>query len=61
MAGFWRSKTAIPTILPAMNFEFLEIFDIKKCETFPKIKNQSLIMVKMEVFDILKSAKIDFT
>ena len=56
MVDFWRSKTAIFTILPAMNFEFLEIC---KCETFPKIKASK--MVKMEVFNILKSAKIDFT
>ena len=33
------SKTAILTIWPALNFEFLGIFDIFKCEMSLKIKN----------------------
>ena len=39
---FEAPKTAILTILGALNFEFLVIFDIFKYEIFPKMKIQSL-------------------
>ena len=39
---FEAPKTAIWTILAALNFEFLGTIDIFKCEIFPKIKIQRL-------------------
>ena len=50
---FEVSKTANLIIWSAMNFEFLDIFDI--------FKIQSLKIVKMAIFQPLKSAVIDFT
>ena len=50
---FEASKTANLIIWSAMNFEFLDIFDI--------FKIQSLKIVKMAIFQPLKSAVIDFT
>ena len=44
-----------------MNFEFLDIFDIFKCEIPKKSKLQVSKIVKMTIFDPLKSSKIDFT
>jgi len=49
------------TICASLNFQFLETFDILKWEIFQKIKIQSFKFVKTVVFDIKKSAKIDFT
>ena len=39
---FETPKTAILTIYAALNFEFLQIFAIFKCEFFLKVKIQSL-------------------
>ena len=48
-------------LLPVMNFEVLEIFDIFKSD-IPKIsKFKAFKMVKLAVFDLLKSSKIVFT
>ena len=58
LADFRGSKTAILTILAAMNFEY---FDIFKCEFSKKSKVKVYKMVKIVVFDYLKSATIDFT
>ena len=44
-----------------MNFEFLHIFDIFKFEIPKKSKFQVPKIVKIAVFDPLKSAKNDFT
>ena len=49
------------TILAALNFEFLDNFDIFKCEISKNQKFKAPKIVKMAVFDHLKSAKIDFT
>ena len=43
----------------AVNYKFLLTFDISNCEIFPKFK--AFKIVKRAVFDLLKSAKIDFT
>ena len=58
---FEASKTAILTVCAALNFEFLVIFDIIRCEFFPKIKIKASKTVKMVVFDLLKSVQIAFT
>ena len=58
LADFWWSKTAIWTILEALNFEFYENF------TNENVKNSNLRaakMVKMAVFECFKMTKIDFT
>ena len=55
-ADMSRSKTAILTILEALNFDFLENITLKVVKKFPKIQIQ-----KKGGFDLLKSAKIDFT
>ena len=58
------TKIAIFTTLVALNFEFLEIFDIFKLEIPQKSKVKPCKMVKMTVltvFPILNTAKIDFT
>ena len=39
---FEAPKSAILAVSAALNFEFLEYFDIFKCEIFPKVKVQSL-------------------
>ena len=39
---FEAQKTAILSIWAALSFEFLDTFDIFKCENFPKIKIQRL-------------------
>ena len=50
-------KTAILTIWPALNFEFLGIFDIFKCKIPKKSKFKASKIVKMADFDLQKSAK----
>jgi len=54
-------KIAIFTIWPALNFEFLHIFDIFKGEIPKKSKYKASKIVQMTVFDPQKSVKIDFT
>ena len=51
---------AILTILVALNFEFLEIFDIFKWEFPQKSKITASKMVKMAVFDLLHLVEIGF-
>ena len=58
---FEAPKPAILTILPAVNFEFQKIFDILKCETPKRQNSKPQKLLKMAVFDLLKSAIIDFT
>ena len=58
---FEAQKTAISTIWKALNFEFLDIFDIFKCEIPRKSKFKASNIIKMAVFDPLNSVKIDFT
>ena len=58
---FEAPKTAILTIWAALNFEFLHIFDIFKCEILKKSKFKAFKFVSMTVFDTLKSDNIDFT
>ena len=41
-----------------LNFKFLGIFDIFKCEIHKKSNQKPLKMLKMAVFDTLKSAKM---
>ena len=57
---FEAPKTDILTKRVALNFEFLNIFDIFKCEIPKKSKFNAFKVVEMTVFDSLKSAKIDF-
>ena len=57
---FEAPKTAILTISVAMNFEFMETFDIFKYEFYQKSKAKASQIIKIPVFDLLKSAKIDF-
>ena len=61
MADFIRSKTAILTILAALKFDFILLSDNLKCEFPKKSKFKAQKNVKMAIFDLLKSAKIDFT
>ena len=56
---FEAPKTAIFTILAALNFEFLELLTFSHVKFFQKIKASN--MVKTAIFDLLKSTKIDFT
>ena len=58
---FEAPKSANLTNSAARNFEFLGIFDIVKCDIFPKIKIQCLKNCETTVYDLLKSAKLDFT
>ena len=58
LSDFRRTKTAILNILAAMNFEFLEIFDIFKWEIFQKLEFKASKMTKMAVFDLLISGKL---
>ena len=58
---FEAPKTAILTILAALNFEFLDIFDIFMCEFVKKSEFKASKMVRMALFDHLKSVKINFT
>ena len=54
LADLGRLKPAILTILAALNFEFLEICDIFKCEISSKFNFKASKIVEMAV-------KIDFT
>ena len=54
-------KTDILTKCVALNFEFLNIFDVFKCEIPRKSKFKASNIIKMAVFDPLNSVKIDFT
>ena len=49
---FEAQKTAISTIWKALNFEFLDIFDIFKCEIHKKSKFKSSKIVEMIVFTL---------
>ena len=49
------------TIWAALNFDFLENFDILKHDNFPKIKFKASKIVQTAVFGLIKSAKIDIT
>ena len=55
---FEAPKTAILTKLAALNFKFLETF---KCEIPKNSKLKTNRIVKMAIFDLLNSSKIDFT
>ena len=55
----WSFWSPLNTIWAAL--DFLGIFNIFNNEIFPKVKIQSIVCVKMAVFDPLTSAKIDFT
>ena len=61
LANFRGSKTAILTILAALNKEKLEFFDIFKCKILQNKNTKPPKLVKMAVFDPLKSIKIGFT
>ena len=58
---FEAQKTAILTIRAAMNFEFLGNFNISSVNFFQRSKFKASKMIKMAIFDFLKSAKIDFS
>ena len=58
---FEAPKTAILTFHPPLNFKFLVTFGNFKCEIFLKSKFKAFKIVKTTVFDLLKSANIDFT
>ena len=58
---FEALKIAILTFWAALNSEFFGFFDIFKREIFPKSKFKASKIVKMAIFDLLKSAKIDLT
>jgi len=58
---FEAPKTAILPIWAALSFEFLDVFDISKCEIPKNWKFKASKITKMTVFDPLKSAKIDYT
>jgi len=58
---FKALKTAVLTKYVALNFEFLGMFDIFKCEIPKNSKFESCKIVKTTIFEPLKSAKIDFT
>ena len=55
---FEAPKTAILTIWAALNFEFVDIFDIFKREIAKKSKIRAAQMVKMAVFWASKSPKL---
>ena len=57
-ADLWGSGISIVTVLEALHFKFLGIFDIFKCEIHKKSNQKPLKMLKMAVFDTLKSAKM---
>ena len=60
LSDFKRSRTVILTILEALNFYFWKnVNEISKISKNSKFRAVS--MVKIAVFDLLKSAKIDFT
>ena len=61
MVDFSRSKTAILSILEALNLDLLEISHLKMSKIAQKFKCRTAKMIKIAVFDPLKSAKIDFT
>ena len=54
------AKFAILALVKYLNFEFLGIFEISKCETFSKNHNSKppKLLSKMAVFGLLKSAKL---
>ena len=61
LVGFSRSKTAILTNLETSNFDILGILNFEMSEIYNNAKFRAGKMVKMAVFDLPKSVKIDFT
>ena len=60
--NFELPKTAILTISEPLNFEFLRnVLHFSSVKFFQKSKFKAFKIVKITVFDHLKSAKIDFT
>jgi len=57
---FDAPKTAILPILSALTFAFLEFFIFSSVQFFQTSKFKVSKIVKKTVFDLLKSAKIDF-
>ena len=64
LADFRGSKTAILTILAAMNFEYLESFDIFKCEISKKSKfipsKIAKLAILLPLWSLVKSILADF-
>ena len=60
-ADIRRIRITIFTILDALNFDLFGTFDVFKFEIAKKSEFKASKIVKMAVFDLLKSAKIDFT
>ena len=54
-------QIGILTNFATLYFEFLEMFNIFKCEIPTKTEFKAYKVVKMIVLDLLKTAKIDFT
>ena len=61
LADFRRSKTAILTILDVLNSHFWKNFTPENVKIAKNSKIRVAKMVKMAPFDLLKSAKNDFT
>ena len=57
----FQDISTILNIWAALNFEFLGFFDIFKCDIPRKLKFKAFKIVKMAEFNLLKTAKIDFT
>ena len=55
------SKTAVLTILKPLNCDFWKNFTLEMSKVPKNTKFRAAEMVKMAVFDILKTDKIDFT
>ena len=58
---FEAPKIAILTILEALNFEYLEIFDTFIDEIPKNQHSKPTKRLKWQFFDLLKSAKMNFT
>ena len=57
---FRRSKSAILTILEALNFDFWKNVTLGNVEIPKKSKFKATKIVKLTAFDHMKSAKIDY-
>ena len=61
LVDFRRSKTAVETILEALNFDFWKNFTVEILKVLKNSKFRAALLVKIANFWAYKMAKIDFT
>jgi len=61
LTDFRRSKTALSTILVTLDFRFSGTFTLENVKNGQNVRFKAANIGQIAVFDLFKSAKIDFT